>query len=229
MAQTVTCAECGDQNFPTDAICLSCGADLRPAFRSGAAEAPPTPAPALDDPVHGITDEATRHARERRAERIEELRTQVDSLIAQGFHKLPKEPGSRYGPADDVSDLCREIGECYARNENPEEAARWFERALAISGDNVPARAYLVGTLCRLGRYDEAKVSCEETPGDPIDKNVVRAWLDVPEGFDEVRIGPRLRRVTLRPERRAPQAALARRIVPSGARPLAVLVEPRSA
>jgi tetratricopeptide (TPR) repeat protein len=178
MLSKVACPECRDYNYPTDPVCLSCGADLR----SPAEEQPEAARAAGDGEVSPADWEIVVPPGERadRLRRAQELELQVESLIEQGYHLLPKEPDARYGPADDVSDLCREIGECHMRNETHEEAARWFERALAISAGNLFARAYLVGALCQLGRHEEAEAWYEETPGDPIDKNVVRAWLKVP-------------------------------------------------
>jgi hypothetical protein len=198
MASRVHCRQCGDNNYATDPVCLSCGADLaEPASHSEACPDPePLVVPAEEDDDSPVLADLTRnsplvrarrerlaleHTRARRARRIEELKVQVDTLIQQGYHKLPTPADERYGPADDVSDLCREIGECYARNAEDPQAVRWFERAVVIAPANTVARAYLVGALCRLGQYAEAQVWCDDTPGDPIDRNVVAAWLELPD------------------------------------------------
>ena len=208
MLAKVACPECGDSNYATDPVCLSCGADLRPlagerdaADRAGVAgEVSPADWEIVVPPGE----------RADRLRRAQELELQVESLIEQGYHLLPKEPHARYGPADDVSDLCREIGECYMKNEDHEEAARWFERALVISPGNVFARAYLVGALCDLGRHEEAQAWYDETPGDPIDRNVVRAWLRLPG-----------RQAQPQPVQ-APHSPGTERLVPSAHRALAV-------
>ena len=221
MLAKVACPECRDTNYATDPVCLSCGADLlvladRGAAPSGRSAEPLSPSETSPADWEII---AVGPGRADRARRAQELELQVDSLIEQGYHLLPKEPDARYGPADDVSDLCREIGECHMRNGDHQEAARWLERALLISSGNVFARAYLIGALCRLGRYDEAQAWYNETPGDPIDKNVVRAWLELP---DE----------PARPQGRQPrslqtaQPADTERLIPSARRALPLVPTP---
>ncbi len=222
MSDKAKCPSCGDYNYSTDPVCLSCGADLRPSAteQEPEPEAEPTgaagPSPAEWDIV------ARDPARAERLARARELALQVESFIEQGYHRLPKEPDARYGPADDVSDLCREIGECHLRNEDYEEAVNWLGRALVISPQNAFARAYLVGALCRLQRYDEAKAWYEETPGDPIDKNVVRAWLELPDEPSSAR-HPWTRGT------RGPRRAPTENLLPSKHRTLPTISEPRSA
>jgi len=214
MPGKTSCPTCGDYNYPTDPVCLSCGSDLgAPASEPAARAGDSSPAEwdiSTPDP-----------ARSERLARARELALQVDLLVEQGYHKLPREPDARYGPADDVSDLCREIGECHMRNEDYGQAANWLGRALVISPGNVFARAYLVGSLCRLGRYDEAGAWYEETPGDPIDRNVVRSWLELPAGAAPPR--------TPHEPHRSRCAAATERLLPSGRRALSLLPEPRSA
>ncbi|MGQ9729759.1 MAG: tetratricopeptide repeat protein [Candidatus Zipacnadales bacterium] len=199
MPQRIRCPACGDSNFPTDPFCLSCGQELivpkRQETISGSVKAQVSAAkeceeekflPKLTQHSPSIIPRRRRRALEqarlRRQQRIKELTIQVEALIQQGYHRLPRASDQKYGPADDVSDLCRQIGQCYAKNDDLEEAARWFERALVLAPQNIPARAYLVGVLCELGRYEEARAYYEETPGDPIDKNVVASWLELPDG-----------------------------------------------
>jgi tetratricopeptide (TPR) repeat protein len=177
MSVKCACPVCGDYNYATDPVCLSCGGELRAPVTAPALVAP---APVVADSSPADWDiSAPDPARAERLARARELAVQVEALIQQGYHTLPKEPDARYGPADDVSDLCREIGECHMRNDDYEDAVGWLGRALVIAPQNTVARAYLVGCLCRLSRFEEAKAWFDETPGDPIDRNIVRSWLEL--------------------------------------------------
>ncbi len=117
----------------------------------------------------------------RRWERIGELVPQAKGLLEQGYHRLPPPPGQSIGPADDLGDMCREIGESYYRNGEYEQAVRWCGEALAVNSANVPARCFLVSALCYIGEHDLAREWYAGTPGDLIDRNVVRSWLEHPE------------------------------------------------
>ena len=220
MPDKTACPTCGDLNYPSDPVCLSCGADLRVSAEETGPEVE-TPASAETSPADWDIA-ASDPGQAERAARARQLALQAESLIAQGYHKLPKEPDARYGPADDVSDLCREIGECHMKNGDYEDATSWLGRALVVSPGNLFARAYLVGCLCRLGRYDEARAWYEDTPGDPIDKNAVRAWLDLPYETANVR-DPR------RSGPFEPSLVATERLLPSRQRMLPLVPEPRSA
>lgn len=206
MTEKVRCLKCGDENFATDPACLSCGADL-----SGTGE---SDSPGFEQVVRaeegrveraymhralGAGDHRKRRTRrgaaQARWQRIEELLPQAKGLLAQGYHHLPAPPGGGPGPAEDLSDLCREIGECYYRNGVYEQAVKWCSEAVNIHDGNTAARCFLVGALCEMEEYDLAQHWIAETPGDIIDRNVVRSWLEEPaedsEQVPEPRTEPR--------------------------------------
>jgi len=230
MVAKAECPNCGDQCYPSDPVCFSCGADLRPDSDSlEASQATDASVASQVSPADWVILPPD-PARAERLQRAKALELQVECLIEQGYHKLPKAPDARYGPADDVSDLCREIGECYLRNDDDEAAARWLERAVVVAAGNVFARAYLVGTLCRLGRYDEAEAWYDEMPGEPIDRNVVRSWLELPDQAPDAEAArQRPMQSVARRDPNTLRPATAGSLQPAARRALPLVAEPRSA
>ncbi|HJN14286.1 MAG TPA: tetratricopeptide repeat protein [Armatimonadota bacterium] len=196
MAAMVLCLKCGDESYATDPRCMSCGAVL---IGVGPVDAAAVGAMVEADNQRNeqaymhramAASPATRQrgrqaSHRRRRQRVESLIPQAKGLIAQGYHRLPAAPGEMRGPAEDLSDLCRDVGECYYKNDNFEEAVKWCGEALTINELNTMARCYVVGALCELERYDLARAWYDETPGDIADKNAVHGWLEEPDDEPE--------------------------------------------
>lgn len=112
-----------------------------------------------------------------RTQEIAELIPRVARMVAQGRHiDKHKTPHMSCTPAEEVSTLMGDIAERYFKNHIYLEAIGWGNRALQVDAHNTPARCYLVGALCKLGRRDEAKQVYADAPRG--DKSIVKGWLD---------------------------------------------------